>query len=157
VSVVFLRVDDRLIHGQVVVGWGQALSPHRIILADDAIAQDAWEAELYRAAVPDDVEVDFVSVANVAEQFASLDKAKDRTIVIVRDVDTLIRLGDLAHAVRAVNLGGLHRAGERIERLPYLYLTEAELTQLKRLERQGIEITAQDLPNAMPVTLSELE
>ncbi len=155
-SVVLLRVDDRLIHGQVVVGWGQFLSPDRIVLADDTIAQDAWEAELYRTAVPDDVEVEFTSIVDTARRFAEWDQSPERIVVLVRDIPALMQLCDMSRAVRRVNLGGVHRSGDRVERLPYIFLSEDELEQLKRLERQGVEVTAQDLPTAMPVTLQDL-
>ena len=46
------RIDDRLIHGQVVVGWGQPLSLRFIVLVDDEVASSDWEQELYRMGVP---------------------------------------------------------------------------------------------------------
>ena len=45
-SIVLVRVDDRLIHGQVVVGWVQALGAQRIVLVDDEVSANAWEREL---------------------------------------------------------------------------------------------------------------
>ena len=41
--VVLARIDDRLIHGQVTVGWSELLRPDRIILANNAIAADSWQ------------------------------------------------------------------------------------------------------------------
>jgi mannose/fructose/N-acetylgalactosamine-specific phosphotransferase system component IIB len=52
-SVVLTRVDDRLIHGQVVVGWAQALRAQRIALVDDAVSASPWEQELTIVLVPD--------------------------------------------------------------------------------------------------------
>ena len=51
------RVDDRLIHGQVVLGWGRPLGATFIVLVDDAVRSSEWEQELYRLAVPPEVEV----------------------------------------------------------------------------------------------------
>ena len=65
-TLVLNRIDDRLIHGQVVVGWGQPLDVHFIVLVDDAVASSEWEQELYRMGVPPEMEVRFLSVSDAA-------------------------------------------------------------------------------------------
>ena len=57
------RIDDRLIHGQVVVGWGQPLNIRLIVLVDDDVACCDWEQDLYRMGVPPDMELRFTDVA----------------------------------------------------------------------------------------------
>src|SRR5882762_2624798 len=60
------RIDDRLIHGQVVVGWGQPLNARFLILVDDLVASSDWEKELYRMAVPPEMDIYFADLqANV--------------------------------------------------------------------------------------------
>ena len=61
-AVELMRIDDRLIHGQVVVGWGQPLDIDFIVLVDDEVASSDWEQELYRMGVPPEMEVVFASV-----------------------------------------------------------------------------------------------
>ena len=58
------RIDDRLIHGQVVVGWGQPLDLKFIVLVDDAVATSDWEQELYRMGVPPEMDVYFHDVGD---------------------------------------------------------------------------------------------
>lgn len=155
-SVVLTRVDDRLIHGQVVVGWGQALVPDRIVLADDAVAEEQWEHDIYRAAVPPGIETAFVSVEEAARRFAEWDRAPERTLVLVGSIEACLRLCAAAPGVRAINLGGIHQADDRRQRLPYLFLSESELAQLEGLEERGVTIVAQDLPTSPAVALDEL-
>ena len=62
-GVVLARIDDRLIHGQVTVGWCQKLRPDRILLADNAIAADEWQSEIYRCSVPPSIAVSVLSIA----------------------------------------------------------------------------------------------
>jgi mannose/fructose/N-acetylgalactosamine-specific phosphotransferase system component IIB len=57
--IVLLRVDERLIHGQVVVGWGGPLHADRIVIADDEIAGSPWEQELYCLGMPPEMEASF--------------------------------------------------------------------------------------------------
>jgi PTS system mannose-specific IIB component/fructoselysine and glucoselysine-specific PTS system IIB component len=150
-----VRVDDRLVHGQVVVGWGGALRLRRIVLVDDAISTSDWEQELYRMGVPDGMEIEFTSVADAAGGFGRWDAEGERTMLLVGDVATLVRLSAVA-AVTRVNLGGIHQAAGRRERLPYVFLSDAEAEQLETLAARGVAITAQAVPTAAPVPLAEL-
>ena len=65
-TLVLYRIDDRLIHGQVVVGWGQPLDLRFIVLVDDEVASSDWEQELYRMGVPPEMEVHFHSATEAA-------------------------------------------------------------------------------------------
>jgi len=64
--VVLARVDDRLIHGQVTVGWATHLKPHRILLANNEIAADDWQSEVYASSVPREIAVSILSLAESA-------------------------------------------------------------------------------------------
>lgn len=156
-SVVLVRVDDRLIHGQVVIGWGRAIRAERIVLIDDAIADSAWEQELYRMGVPPDMDVEFASVAQAGGEMGTWMADATRTILLLADVETLARLCAAAREVADVNLGGVHHRDGRRERLPYVFLADDEIETLKALRARGVSITAQDVPTARPVPLAELE
>lgn len=150
-----VRVDDRLVHGQVVVGWGGALRLRRIVLVDDAISTSDWEQELYRMGVPDGMKVEFASVADAATAFVRWSAESERTMLLVGSVATLVRLSGVA-PVNRVNLGGIHQAEGRRERLPYIFLSDAEAAELQALAARGVSITAQALPTNAPVPLAEL-
>jgi len=64
------RIDDRLIHGQVVVGWGQPLNARFMVLVDDLVASSDWEKELYRMAVPPEMEIFFADVGAAVRDHA---------------------------------------------------------------------------------------
>lgn len=155
-SVALVRVDDRLIHGQVVVGWGQALDPGRLVLADDGVASREWEQDLYREGAPPEISVEFLTVEDAAAHVATWQQAAEKTIVLVGDVPSLVRLCDAAPQVRAVNLGGIHQSEGRKKYLPYLFLSDEELLQLADLAARGIEISAQDLPTAACVSFERI-
>jgi PTS system mannose-specific IIB component/fructoselysine and glucoselysine-specific PTS system IIB component len=156
--IVLFRVDERLIHGQVVVGWGGPLHADRIVVADDAIAESPWEQELYCLGVPPEIEASFLHVDEARARISGWrDDPGHRTIVLVRDVDTLRRVSD-GQALRGeeVNLGGIHHAAGREKMLPYLFLTPQEGQTLRELAGQGVRISARDLPATRPVPLDDL-
>jgi mannose/fructose/N-acetylgalactosamine-specific phosphotransferase system component IIB len=156
-SIVLLRVDERLIHGQVVVGWGLPLQADRIVVVDDSIAESSWEQELYCLGVPPDMEASFSSVEEARREMAGWGSDAYRRIVLVRDLATLERLAaDGGVGDTEVNLGGIHHAAGRDRVLPYLFLGDEERASLERLRGAGLLIAARDLPGSRSVPAPEL-
>lgn len=155
--IVLCRVDDRLVHGQVLVGWGRPLNLHRIVLVDDEVRESHWEQELYRMAAPPEIAVEFAGSADAAPRLAEWDAGKERVLVLVGSVGTAVAVEALAPGgIRHLNLGGIHAGPGRRERLRYLYLSDEEHAMLERLARRGVEVSAQDLPSSRAVPLGEL-
>ena len=107
-AIVLFRVDDRLIHGQVVVGWGRPLGVNRIVLVDGEVATSTWEQDLYRMAVTPEIEVEFLTVADAAARLREWQADARRTLVLTGDLETMTAL----HAadpvtVHRINLGGI--------------------------------------------------
>lgn len=150
------RVDDRLVHGQVVLGWGQSLQASFIVLVDDAVADSEWEQELYLMGVPPEMELYFSGV-DEAERSHDAWVADPRAgILLTPDLDTMERLLARVPVIRSINLGGIHHRPGRVQRLRYVYLTDAEEDRLRRLRASGVDVTAQDVPTARPVPLNDL-
>lgn len=151
------RVDDRLLHGQVVLGWGVPLGARAFLVADDLLASDADAVLLYEGMAPEGS-----TVRILALETAEREAAEHGALCQTRDAILVVRgLAAAARLLRAgvpgpLNLGGLHlREGAR-ERLPYLFLTPDDEALLRSLAAEGHEIFAQDLPRHRSVPLSEL-
>jgi PTS system mannose-specific IIB component/fructoselysine and glucoselysine-specific PTS system IIB component len=153
-SLALVRLDDRLIHGQVVVGWGQPLNIAFIILVDDEVRDSAWEQDLYRMGVPQSIEVVFASVDEARRQIPDWEADPRVGILLAGDIDTMTALVAGGNIPR-VNIGGIHHRTGRSERLRYVYLTDEEAVKLRRLASDGIEVTAQDVPTARAVPIGE--
>jgi PTS system mannose-specific IIB component/fructoselysine and glucoselysine-specific PTS system IIB component len=153
-SLALVRLDDRLIHGQVVVGWGQPLNIEFIILVDDEVRDSAWEQDLYRMGVPSSIEVVFVSVEEARRRIPDWDADPRVGILLAGDIDTMTALVAGGNVAR-VNIGGIHHRAGRSERLRYVYLTDEEAAKLRRLASDGIVVTAQDVPTARAVPIGE--
>ena len=149
------RIDDRLIHGQVVVGWGQPLNASFIVLVDDEVSGSDWEQDLYRMGVPPQIEVIFASVEYAADQLPAWEADERVGILLVGDIDTAVALTQRAPQVRRFNVGGVHHRTGRRERLRFVYLTDDEAARLRQLAASGVDVTAQDVPTARAVPVGE--
>ena len=154
-TLVLHRIDDRLIHGQVVVGWGQPLDIRFIVLVDDEVAASEWEQELYRMGVPPEMDVYFLNVARAVDELPRLRADTRQGILLTGDIDTMRRLVD-SGGITSVNLGGIHHRTGRSQRLRYVFLNNDEESALREIAALGVSISAQDVPGARPVPLDDI-
>ena len=155
-SLALYRIDDRLIHGQVVVGWGQPLDIDFIVLVDDNVACCDWEQDLYRMGVPPEMELIFADVPTAIQDHAKYAAEKRRGILVAPDIPTMQRLVYGVPSIREVNVGGIHHRAGRTQKNRYVFLTPEEEVQLRAMVESGVKVTAQDVPAAREVPMSEL-
>ncbi len=154
--ILLYRVDERLIHGQVVIGWGNQLRPDQYIVVDDELARSDWEQDLYRLGAGG-ADVVFTTADAALQGLREWREAPDRSILLTRDIGTMRRLADGgALAGERLNLGGIHHGPGRIEVLTYLHLTDSDRANLRAIADSGCEVSARDLPDAHRVTLESL-
>jgi mannose/fructose/N-acetylgalactosamine-specific phosphotransferase system component IIB len=155
-SWVLARVDDRLIHGQVVIAWGRQLRPKRIWVVDDASAANDWEKDLLGSAAPG-IEVRVVSIAEMATGWAGEEAAEGGAFLLVRDLRTALALVEAGAPVRGFTLGGLHYAPGKIKVNEYIYLDDADRDRARTLLSRGVALTVQDVPAARAEPLTALD
>ena len=155
-SWVLHRVDDRLIHGQVVVAWGGRLRPQRIWVVDDAAAADAWERELLATVAPG-IEVRVATVAEAAAGYAAEAARPGGSFLLVRDLGVALALVEAGATIPSFTLGGLHYAPGRDKVNEYIYLGPADRRAARALLARGVALEVQDVPAARAESLVALD
>ena len=153
-----MRVDDRLIHGQVLLGWGPTLDPARYVVIDDGLASDPFERALLEASAGG-TPVEVLGVELGARRLAALEVDPGATVVLVRALPEAARLaGALARAgapPRAINLGGLHYAPGKTRVHDVVYLDRADRAALAAIADLGVRVVVQDVPATRPFDVPE--
>jgi PTS system mannose-specific IIB component len=145
--VLILRVDDRLVHGQVIAGWARPLGIHDLILASDRISHDEWACNAYRLAIPEGIKFSCLELKACAE---SVGREADnrRVMVVVEKVCDAYDLVVQGLPVREVNIGGLSYSEGARSIAPYIYLTSEEIEACVKLYERGIKVVGKQLPNS---------
>ena len=143
-SVTLLRVDDRLVHGQVVEGWLPHLKCDLVVVASDAAAADSIQATLMRLALPPAVELKVVPVSGVK---AALESASGKSaLVLAPGPAEALALVEGGLPVGRVNLGGLHYAVGKVQLGRALFLDEKDKKALRALAARGVVLEGRPLP-----------
>jgi mannose/fructose/N-acetylgalactosamine-specific phosphotransferase system component IIB len=152
--ITLVRVDNRLIHGQVVEAWLPHLKVQRVVVADDEAASSPLIRAAMALAVQSAIEVLILPLAQV--DFAALSKDGVRTLVLLRDVVAVPFAHAHGLALEQLNLGNVHFGTGRRQVSPSVFLAEAELQALKGLAEKGVRVEARAVPAEKSVELSEL-
>ncbi len=155
--IILNRVDDRLIHGQVVLGWAGPLRATHIVVVDGDVRASGWEQDLYRMALPEGLDVSFASEAEAVAAVPGWEDDPVRTILVTGSLATMAALHQAHPGVGSeVNLGGIHAAPGRRQILPWLYLSTEEEATIRGLEKAGAQVTAQDVPATRAIPAGDL-
>jgi len=151
------RIDDRLIHGQVVVGCCEPLGARHILLVDDEVATDTLQQKLYRAAAPPEVEVRFTTVDTARAVIDEMEKlgGLERVVVVAARARTMDRLRESGTSFRCIQLGGAHAHEGTREVLPGLFLDAEDRTALRALVASGTEVFVQAVAAAATRSLPQ--
>ncbi|MFN7135173.1 MAG: PTS system mannose/fructose/N-acetylgalactosamine-transporter subunit IIB, partial [Myxococcales bacterium] len=149
-----VRIDNRLIHGQVVQAWVPFLCAERILVVDDQAATNPLVRACMELCVPPDVKVDVAAVE--ATDFQKLSADKEKLLVLVRDVADVVRAREHGLPVSSVNLGNVHFADGRAQVSPSVFLSPEEVRELERLASDGVQIEVRALPKDRPLGMDEI-
>jgi PTS system mannose-specific IIB component len=155
---VLVRIDDRLIHGQVVLGWGLALKPDRIILCSDCISADDEQREMFSefdALMDSNCEICIWGEDETLRYLASDRLDGERAILVLETPAELYSLVEKGAMIETVNVGGLHFRRGRFELANYIYVDEDDIRYLRLLLERGIELEGRDVPTARRIDIAE--
>lgn len=152
------RVDERLVHGQVLVGWVPHLVARRVVVADDGAAANPLARAAMALALPPGVEAAVDPVGSV--DWAALSGSAEVVLVVLRDVaaaEGALAAGLTPERCGVLNLGNVHYAPGRRPVTPSVFLSGEELEGLRRLAAAGFRVEARAVPLDAPIDLAEIE
>lgn len=141
-----LRVDDRLIHGQVVEGWVPFLKVDLVIVVSDAAAADEIQTALMKMALPPAVGLLVLPVAEAAASLSSPQLAQRKALVLVPGPSEALALVEKGVAVDRINVGGLHYTVGKVQLGRALFLDEKDRLALRSLAARGVRLEGRALP-----------
>jgi mannose/fructose/N-acetylgalactosamine-specific phosphotransferase system component IIB len=150
-----VRVDNRLIHGQVVEAWLPHLRVSRVAVADDEAAGSPLIRAAMALAVQSAIEVLIQPLERM--DFAALSRDAVRTLVLVREVAGAAFARGHGLSMPELNLGNVHFASGRRQVSPSVFLSADELAALQALSAAGVRVEARAVPSEHLLELPELQ
>ena len=153
---VLVRIDDRLVHGQVVEGWIPALRAEHVLVVSDAAADDETQVALMRLALPEAVGLEVLGVAAAARHPALGGSFAKRTLVLAPGPGEVAGLLEGGARFPEVNVGGLHYTAGRVQLGKAIFLSDQDKEALRAIAGRGVRLTGKALPSDAAIDILEM-
>ncbi len=141
-----VRVDDRLIHGQVVTQWVKVFKAQKIVVIDDTVAKDKMQKNILKFAAPSDIKVSILSVEKAAEVWEKNKFGNLSVFVLFKDVKQIAKLKEKGVSFDEITLGNMSIVNGRKQIYKSTGFTEEEAQVLFDLQKDGMHIFFQTQP-----------
>lgn len=155
-AIELLRIDDRLIHGQVVEGWLPRLKADLVAVVSDAAAADPIQTSLMKMALPPGVGLSVLRVADAPAALSAPQAAARRILILVPGPEEALALLEGGVAVDRVNVGGLHFTVGKVQLGRALFLSEKDKAALRAIAARGVRLEGRPLPSDPDEDLSAM-
>jgi PTS system mannose-specific IIB component len=154
VAIEFVRIDDRLLHGQVVTTWIRELNLEQCIVVNEAIAEDTLQRQLLELAAPEGMRVVFFAPEKFA-RVAAQNPIKRRTLLLFNNPFDVLQIIKLGVPVPGLNIGGMKNDGTKRQISKAVSVTPAEEQALRDIAAAGTRVVIQMVPRDSAASLEK--
>jgi PTS system mannose-specific IIB component len=153
---ILTRVDNRLVHGQILEGWVPFLKISCIVIANDEVAGDLFRSSVIRMAVSRNIEVRMHSVEEFSKNYTYDDMEGERAIVLFGNIEDAVRAYGSNFKFKILNIGNIHGSDDKMCFNPSISLNENDIENLVSLVDSGVKVEIRCLPTDRPVDFHDV-
>ncbi len=155
-NIKLVRLDFRLIHGQVIAKWFGPIMGNEIVIIDDDLSQDSFMASIYEMSAPVDSKVHVYSVEDAVKKVEDGTFASGKVLVLFKNVDQVFKAVEKGFKIDELQIGGLGSAPGRINVYGPITLDDHDASLLKKIADQGTNIYLQQVPEEAKMTFGKV-
>lgn len=142
-----IRIDDRLIHGQIVQGWLKTVFVNRILVVSNEVANDEMQKALLSMAVPSTVELSIKNIKDASSEIINNVYEKEKVMILFSNPCDIVKMMDNGVKFHSVNVGGMHFIHGKKQLLSNVSVDSNDIKAFLKLISCGIELESRILPN----------
>lgn len=155
-EVVLARIDDRLIHGQVMTKWSKGMGTNALFVVDNATAGDPFMKDIYMMSTANSgMNIKVFSNDEVVEYWNSTNFEKNKAIILFKTIAAVKEVIDKGLPIKRLNLGGIAKKSDSKFVIPNVAVKKEDFDILKEIEDKGIEVFFQVVPDSKSVSLKD--
>ena len=155
-GIVHIRIDDRLLHGQVVAFWSNSLQISRVMVINDEVANDELQKTFLRMVAPANIRTSILTKEIAAKNILNDKYLGQKVMIIVKNPKDVLDLMDLGLDIKEVNAGGMRFNDTRKRLTKAISVTPEEEQAFVKMMDKGIKINVQMVPKDTSVDFKTL-
>lgn len=141
-----VRIDHRLLHGQVAFSWSKFLDADCILLASDNLVKDELKMTAMKMAKPTGLKLVMKSTDDSIKALNSGVTDKYKLFIIAESVEDIYRLVNGVDCIKSINIGGMKARDDRKQISKAVFVSDDDIAKLKELHEKGIELEVRLVP-----------
>lgn len=142
-----VRIDDRLIHGQIIASWLNIIHCSTIVVADDKAAKDSLQSMMLQMACPSGITLKILPIAEARDFLVSPALDRTKTLLILRNAESALRLTEVDLGITEINVGNVSSGGGRKKYSKSVWLNDADIAAFTQLHDRGISLEVRIVPS----------
>lgn len=146
-AIIHVRIDERLIHGQVATVWCNTLGATRIMVVNDKASKDAIQKSVLKLATPPGIKLSVLSIIDAATRIKSGRYDNDKVFMIVKSPYDCIRLINEGVPIKEINVGNMAFKEGATQVKKSVNVTKEDVENFRKLDSMGIKLTGRMIPD----------
>jgi len=153
VPVVLARVDDRLLHGQVIEGWVPYVQAETIVVVSDTVFNEKDRCQLMQLITPEHITLEVIPLAELE---GLLGRSRGtRILLLFANLEDVLTVAENGVELESINVGNLHNIRGGTEVTPSVYLNARDMEAIRHLIGKGIKVQAREVPDGPSLDLGD--
>jgi len=146
-----IRIDNRLVHGQILEAWIPFIGASHIVVVSDEVVGDLFREAVIRMVIPQQIEVHIYGIEEFSRGLVYKNYLKERSIILFDSIDDLLRAYRLGFKFKTLNIGNVHANNGIYHPTPSISMSEDNVKGLISLADSGIRIELRCVPRDIPI------
>lgn len=155
-NIKLVRIDSRLIHGQVITKWIPITAAKQVIIIDDALSNDPFMGEIYASAAPSGVTCSIINVDEAMRQWQDNQFGEGNVMILFQDIDNCYNAYKKGFPFPQLQLGEIPKTPNRINVFKAISFNKDEALKLKEIADSGVEVILQPVPELSKTELAKV-
>ncbi len=155
-KIMLTRIDDRLIHGQVTIGWSKEFNISRIIVVNDKVYKDKIRSKLLKQVSPLDITSHVVNIKKFIKVYNNPKYSKDKVILLFTNPNDVLKIIKKGVNINSINIGGMSYKKNKIQITDTISVNKKDVISFYKLNNMKIKLEIRKLPNDKKINLIEI-
>ncbi len=154
-DITMVRVDERLVHGQIIIKWLQAKNANKIIIVDNELCKDPIMGNFLSMTVPQNVNLEIYDIYEAVETL-NASESNDKAIILLKNLYLVKFMHQKGVKIKEINIGRIPSGPGKKKVHQNVFLSDEDIDAIKYFREKAVPIIVQMVPDSLPILIYDV-